>query len=150
MKAHKILFWIVIALLVFGTTACGGSGPSAAVKGFYSAVEKEDFEKAMEYFSSNTINSYGLNKLQQVLVYQLEELRNYGGIKNIDIIDETVVQDTALVKVRITMEDGSTTEDSVNLIKEDGDWKTAISNLEEEGLEKTIENLASIIGINLN
>lgn len=37
-----------------------------------------------------------------------------------------------------------------NKIKEDGDWKTAISNLEEEGLEKTIENLASKIGINLN
>lgn len=122
MKA-KLLFWIVIALIVFGTAACGGSGPSAAVKGFYKAVENEDFEKAIEYFSNNTINSYGLNKLQQVLVYQVQELQNYGGIKSIEIIDETVVQDTALVKVRIAMKDGSTIEDSVNLIKEDGDWK---------------------------
>lgn len=80
----------------------------------------------MGYLSSSTLQSLGDDKWQAALIEASHQMADQGGLKSVQIVDETVNGDIARVSVRITMEDGSEETDTIDLIKEDGDWKIKI------------------------
>jgi hypothetical protein len=108
---------------MFGLTGCAGSSPTATVKNFYKYVEREQYDKAASLFSSQALNTYGIQKLQSMLQMQAEQIKQAGGIKSFKVTDQTIVNDQAVVYFELTTGNGSVTPGSVNLVKEDGDWK---------------------------
>jgi hypothetical protein len=122
MKARISLFVLILAVL-FGLTSCGGSSPTATVKNFYKYVERGQYEKAASLFSSQSLNTYGLQKLESMLQMQASQIQQSGGIDNFKVTDETIVNDQAVVYFEITTGDGAVTPGSVNLVREDGGWK---------------------------
>ncbi len=123
MKNRKWIFAILFILLL--STACSilGSGPGGTVQKFFTAVDKGEIEEAMSYLSSRTIQTLGADKWRAVLLEATRELDNVGGITAVDIIEENIKGETAWVTVEITYGDGSSETDSMDLIKEDGNWK---------------------------
>ena len=117
--------WILVILFLLLSTACSvlGSGPGRTVQKFFTAVDRGEIEEAMSYFSSRTIQTLGADKWRAVLLEATRELDNVGGIAVVDIIDENIKGETAWVTVEITYGDGSSETDSMDLIKEDGNWK---------------------------
>jgi len=125
MKTRKRFLFVLFAFLAFFVTSCSAS-PSSVVKNFYNAVENNQYEKAAGYLSSNAISTFGLSKLEQVIASQADILIAQGGVKSLEITDESIVDDYATVTLKITMENGSVSSDKVSLVKEDGKWKIDI------------------------
>ena len=125
MKA-RVIFFILILVIVFGLTGCAGSGPTATVKKFYKYVERGDYDKAASLFSSQALNTYGIQKLQSMLQMQTSQIQQAGGIKKFKITDETIINNQAVVYFEITTGDGNVSSGSVNLVKENRDWKIDI------------------------
>lgn len=125
MKARMFLLFISV-VVVLGLVGCSGSSPSATVKNFYKYIEREQYEKAASLISRQAIDAYGIDKLVSVLRMQSSQIQQAGGIKSFKVTDQTIVNDNAVVYYEITTGDGTVAPGSVNLIKEDGDWKIDI------------------------
>ncbi|MDZ7763769.1 MAG: DUF4878 domain-containing protein [Melioribacteraceae bacterium] len=66
-------------------------------------------------------------KLEEGMTKQYETIKEKGGIDNIEFLSEDIQEDVANFKVKLTYGDGSTKEEKVKLVKEEGDWKLGIS-----------------------
>jgi len=110
-----VLVAVIAAALVFGMASCGGGGgPSAAAKGFITAVEKGD-AKAMEKYA--TAETAGL-------------IAAFGEKAKTSITEKGKVTDTSeeidgdTAKVTLTFANGET--EDLDLVKVDGKWKVTI------------------------
>ncbi|RMH42604.1 MAG: DUF4878 domain-containing protein [Gammaproteobacteria bacterium] len=122
---NKIL--IVFAILLGATLLTGCSaGPGKTVQRFFVAIDKGEIEEAIGYLSSSTIQSLGYDKWRAALIEASNQMAAEGGLKSVKVVEETVKGDIAQVTVKIVMGNGSEESDSVDLIKEDGDWKIRI------------------------
>ena len=122
----KTCFLILVSFIMF-FSGCVGSSPSKTVKEFYSAIDHGNISKATGLFSNRVIQTFGLSKLQQTIEFQLKAVENSGGIDSIEIIDEQIFGDTALVNIEVTYGNGNVIREDVQLVKEDGNWKIDIS-----------------------
>jgi hypothetical protein len=119
----RISLLLLVLVMVFGLAGCGGSSPTATVKNFYKYIERGQYEKAASLISSSAINTYGIDKLVSVLQMQSQQIQQSGGITSFKVTDQTIINDNAVVYFEITTGDGAVSPGSVNLVKEDGDWK---------------------------
>jgi hypothetical protein len=122
MKTRIVLSLLAI-VLVFSMTGCSSSSPSSVVKNFYKYTINEEYEKAASLFSQSAIDQFGIAKIEMIIQQQNEILMSMGGIQNFEVVDETIIEDNAMVQVKITFADGQEETDTVNLVKEDGKWK---------------------------
>ena len=120
---RKKLVLILVAVFVVLSLAGCSSGPDGAVKGFFKALDAGEVDKAMGYLSTSTLNALGHDKWQAALTSAVKDLQSKGGLSSVKVVDKKVHGDTAVVTVKLTFGDGSSETDTINLIKEDGDWK---------------------------
>lgn len=115
-----------LGLLVLGALfliACGGVGPGATVKQFYTLVEAGKVNEAMDLMAP------GIKDMMQALggaaVFGegTKEIKEKGGIKSIDILKEEITGEVAEVEVRIEYGDGSSHTETMQLTKVDGKWR---------------------------
>ena len=119
---QKLLAIFVLLLFATFLTGCS-SGPGSTVQKFFQAVDKGKVEESMGYLSSSTIQALGHEKWQAALIEMSNQMSTQGGLKSVDINEETVNGDIAQITVTVIMKDGSEDTDRMDLIKEDGDWK---------------------------
>lgn len=96
--------------------------PQSTVKGFFKDLEGGEINQAADTLSEEASQLYG-SKLKMGLQQAPEEIEAIGGIKKIEITDEEINGDLAEVAYVIEFGDGSTESGTMELIKEDGDWK---------------------------
>ena len=96
--------------------------PKSTVKGFFNDLEGGEINRATDTLSEEASQLYG-SKLKMGLQQAPEEIEAMGGIRKIEITDEAVKGDLAEVAYVIEFGDGSTESGTMELIKEDGDWK---------------------------
>jgi len=128
MKKVSIIIGFAIISLMFFTTSCSGpSTPGDTLKEFSYAMEKGNTDKVISMFGGEKgeMTAEDKEKLTALLASAKEEIEKKGGIKSIEIIEETISEDgkTAKVKAKTTFGDGSEDEGSSNFDLIDGEWK---------------------------
>jgi hypothetical protein len=122
-KLYFPVFILFIFLVLYFFPACTGAPqkPSQVVIAFMKAVEQGNFEKAQSMLSEASKDSWGnMENLQRSSEY----LKDREGLKDIEILDETMQADgKAYVTVRITFGNGETEEtDELPLVRKNGKW----------------------------
>ena len=125
----KRIIVTLIALMVLSVTACSSfDSPSTVVKNFYRQIETGKVNDAYDL-----ITKEGKEMLQQygggvaLLSDQTRKIKGKGGIKVISIRSEDITGDTAKVAFTLTYGNGTTKNDSEELIKEKGVWRITVS-----------------------
>ncbi len=132
----KTLRLLMIALIVsaIGMASCGGGSGSVAkndtpgqvVEKSYKLLQDENYEKVAAMFCSNgkMLTKEETEKLEGMMAWATTEHQKKDGIKEVIIIEETLVGDemTAKVKYNIVFNNGDEDDRKQNLKKIDGKW----------------------------
>lgn len=115
-------------LLSFIFVNCGGpSGPKDVVTDSFKMIENGDKSGAKDLVSSQVKAMVDDKKLDEGLDQKYEEIKEKGGISNIEFLSEDIKEEEADFKVKITYGDGTTKIEKAKVIKEDGDWKLGLA-----------------------
>jgi Domain of unknown function (DUF4878) len=142
------------------------NSPTAAIDGIFNAMKKGDVEEVKKYISSTdvamleagermmaAIDPEGIKKMKEKMIGSFKEKAKTISFK---LKNEKINGDRATVDAEIT-DNGKSGTHTVNLVKEDGSWKVAISKSREmfnsmkgdmgrdrKGLEGGLEKLKSM------
>lgn len=130
-KVNRIpLFLAVFAFMAFLISCSGGrNSPAGVSKSFIEKVEKGDTEAAAKMFEGmGTATEEEMQKSRALLDVSSKEIASKGGIKKIDVLDETISQNgqTAHVELKVTYGNGEEDESITRLIKTDEGWKITL------------------------
>ena len=118
----------VLLVVTFAFVNCGGaSGPKDIVIESFQMMEDNDQAGLKDLLSSQVKTMVDSEKLEEGMTKQHETIKEKGGIDNIEFLSEDIQEDVANFKVKLTYGDGSTKEEKVKLVKEEGDWKLGVS-----------------------
>lgn len=129
MRLAKLVF---IALCAVFLAACGSNEPKDVALSFEKAMIDGDVKKVMSqlYLAKNgdkPLTDTDKQALEGKLMMMTGEAKRQadarGGFDKVEFVEETVGENEAQVKMRIHFKDGSTSDDKVSLIKNDGKWK---------------------------
>jgi len=130
----KTLRLLMIALIASTITlaSCGGGSvakndtPGQVVEKSYKLLQDENYEKAAAMFCSNgkMLTKEETEKLEGMMAWATTEHQKKDGIKEVIIIEETLVGDelTAKVKYNIVFNNGDEDDRKQALTKIDGKW----------------------------
>jgi hypothetical protein len=116
-----------VALLLSSVLLAGcSSGPDAAVKGFYKALDKGELTAAKGYLSKQITDMLGDAKLEMALGEGSKNIAQCGGLDGVDVTlsgEGETRRGTAVISFK---GDCPQKNDDVMLVQEDGDWKIGI------------------------
>ncbi|MBR6285208.1 MAG: DUF4878 domain-containing protein [Muribaculaceae bacterium] len=135
MKIKSLILCAVVAMIALLLPGCKGSTPGSAYKSYAEQLQSKNYEGYVEGydFSSMAGDTAKVNSTKQALIGLLKmseaEMEKKGGIKSIEIIEETIQpgDSTAIVKARITYGDGSNNEGQTEMVRRDGEWKMMLN-----------------------
>lgn len=134
MKTFKILFSFALITAIFAVLSCGGSStPGDVVKTAMENIADENYDAAVAVYVTNKgeeLSEKEQNKIKAFLPSGKEDLDKKGGLKEIQIIKETISEDgtTATVKTQLIYGNGKKGEESdTKLIKVNGKWRIRIN-----------------------
>lgn len=116
-----ILSLLSVVALVIGCSSAKCETPSAVVVAAYTAGNEGRYSETEKYFSSELSSLFGVLRV----VWDLAT--NNGTIHAIEILEEKIRGEGAVVIFQLHFKDGSTRDDYEGLIKEDGVWKIAFA-----------------------
>jgi hypothetical protein len=133
MKKGLSKIGLLIAVFAIGSVmiSCSGgkSTPARATLAFTDNIEKGNFDAAVNLMQgANDATAEEKEKLKSFMSESSKEMKEKGGIKDKEILKETLSKDgnTATVEMRITYGDGTTDASDTKLIKTDDGWKIRI------------------------
>ncbi len=114
-----------IALAALLLAACGGSGPANTAMAFNKAVAAGKTSTAMDMMTLGSQFESGemRDKVEDGLAEAGKEMRDAGGIKKMEVVEEDVGESRATVTLRTTLKNGDVNEDDYAFRKVDGKWK---------------------------
>lgn len=119
----------LVGLLVvgglIGLLFSGGSGPGATAKDFFWALEQGDLQEARGMMSAQLRGLLSDDKLNMALAQNQAQAQQRSGLQDIEVVQETVNGDRAVVQVKLVYGNGFSDVQSVRLVQEEGDWKIA-------------------------
>lgn len=117
----------LVVLLVIGGLAAlllsGGSSPAKTASDFFWALEQGNVEEAKGMMSGQLRAVLDDRKLTMVLAQNRAVAEQRGGLQDIEVVQETINNETALVRLKLVYGDGHTDIQNTKLILEDNDWK---------------------------
>jgi hypothetical protein len=128
----KIGYLALTALFIGLAVACSSTpaSPSAALKTYYDALMKGDYEKFVDgiYFSEAKTSAEIKEEKEGYLALLKDKVDKSTDsdemFTDIEVLSEEILEDgnNAVVKVKYIYANGKTTEDSCEMIKKDGKW----------------------------
>ena len=121
--------WLPVLCLLALCVACSSSTTSSetevAIQQFYDRLGAEDYTAVLAMYNVEVRQALQISggQVDQGFVEWAQEETKMGRVDRIEIVEESVENDTAEVKYRVVYGDGSTTERSVGLTREEGQWK---------------------------
>lgn len=119
----KTLLLIALAL----TAACllvacsSANGPEAVAKTAITALQKGDYDAYAATFNLSSSDQKMLAGLAEEKID--EQIGKKGGIKSFKIVESSVDEDKAKVKVHLSYKDGSEEDQNMAFVKVDNEWK---------------------------
>lgn len=129
MKAKRRVILAAIVLLL-ANLSCGifSKSPENTVKSFYKALDKGEVDEALGYLSMETTQTLGYDKWRAALIDASRQTSMEGeGIKQIEILESDVNGDIAWVRVEVRYENGTSEVTTLDLVKENDEWKIEIN-----------------------
>ena len=128
-KIFSILLLFTVVSLAF--TSCTQDSPGAACKAYLEKMKSGDYKGCAEGFAFEDTKSPEENEQMTAMIEGLlkdkadKAIKEKGGIKDIQIVEETMGEDgnTATVKVKFVYGDGTEKEDTQDMVKQNGVWK---------------------------
>lgn len=129
MRLAKLVF---IAFCAVFLAACGSNEPKDVALSFEKAMIDGDVKKVMSQLylvkkGDTPLTDADKQAIEGKLMMMTGEVKNKtqarGGFDKVEFVEETVGENEAQVKVRLHFKDGSTSDDKVYLIKNDGKWQ---------------------------
>lgn len=117
------VFVCLLTLPAVLLNGCLGGTPQDTAEDFYRYVEAGEITKAMGLLADDTYDKMGRDKIRTALEMQTRRLADQGGIEKFEIVEAEIHAELADLEVQITLGDGTTMNETVNLRKVDGDWK---------------------------
>jgi hypothetical protein len=137
MKNSTIFKMLLTAILIIAFTACGTStksnAPGDTVKSLFKTVQNKQFDKTAAFYvtkDGEKLSDEELKKLEGMFGMAAKEYDKKDGIDKIEITEETISEDgnSAKVKYILHFKNGDTDNDTMSLIKVNGDWAVQITN----------------------
>lgn len=123
----KLLVAAIVLSLIFVNCGGGPSGPKEVVTESFKMMESGDKSGVKDLLSTQVKAMIDDKKLDEGLDKKYEEIKEKGGISNIEFLSEDIQENEASFKVKLTYGDGSTDTEKAKAVKEDGEWKLGIS-----------------------
>lgn len=131
MRKSNLLTVLVIALS-FVLSSCGGStgssnSPSKAVEKAFGYYLKKDYDRMAAMYANGEgkkLTKEELDKVKAMMPYATQQDEKKGGLKDFEIVEETIADDGNSAKVKVVKKYGNGKEDTdrLTLVKVDGDW----------------------------
>ncbi len=128
----KVIYLSLSVLCMLLIVACSsGSTPSAAAKKYVGYMQSGDYEKFVDGIAfPEEASAEELQQAKDMYVSMFKEkgdkeLKEKGGIKNVEIVSETIAEDgkTAVVEVKLIYGNGTEDTDEMDMVLDKGDWK---------------------------
>lgn len=141
-KVPKKGLWITLGVLLAIAIGVGitlfvlsrRNSPSATVEKAFEALKKNDSEGFCDQFNlSNTTQPYARDVVRKMMSFLS------GNFKDIEILDEKVEDQKAVVTVNIIFDDNKTEEMELHLVKIDDQWKIEPLGDMDFGLDSLFE-----------
>jgi predicted SnoaL-like aldol condensation-catalyzing enzyme len=125
-------FLVVVALTLLGVGCGGGSNsPTEIEKAMYSQFQKGNYEKAVEVMVDNLESDEApaaeerTEFIKSFTEKAKESIEAQGGIKDFEVVKETISEDgeTATVEIKIIYGNGEEETQTSKYVKKDGVWK---------------------------
>lgn len=131
----KEIYWSFAMLCMALVMSCSsGNTPGAAAKKYMGYMQTADYEKFVEgiFFPEET-SAEELQQAKDMYVAMFKEkgeemLKEKDGIKDIEIVSETIAEDgkTAVVELKMVYGNGETDTDKMDMILDKGAWKMSV------------------------
>lgn len=131
----KVIYLSLAMMCILSMIACSsGSTPGAAAKKYVGYMQAGDYEKFVEgiAFPEET-SAEELQQAKDMYVAMFKEkgdkeIQEKGGVKDIEILSETIAEDgkTAVVEVKMIYGNGETDTDKMDMILDNGNWKISM------------------------
>ena len=123
----KLLVTAVVLSFIFVNCGGGPSGPKDVVTESFKMMENGDKDGIKDLLSTQVKALVDDKKLDEGLENSFNEIKEKGGIANIEFLSEDIKDEEATFKVKITYGDGTTKTEKSKVVKEDGKWKLGVS-----------------------
>lgn len=123
----KVFVIVLAASFIFVNCGGGPTGPKDVVVDSFEMMESGDKAGVKDLLSSQVKAMVDDKKLDEGLDKKYDEIKEKGGIANIEFLSEDIQENEAEFKVKLTYGDGSESTEKAKVVKEDGDWKLGIS-----------------------
>lgn len=111
-------------VLSLSLSSCSGNGPEDTAKKFIEYTNQGEFSKAKELSTDKTAAMLGMAEGFAQGQGKMEEMKEKNKDVKVEIISSEVNEDKATVKFKLTGgENTSGSENQLNLVKVDGEWK---------------------------
>jgi len=117
---HYVWVPMLIAALAAG---CSAQGPEAVARAFYNHLEDGEIEAAIDLLSSQTVGQIPREKLRAGFREVALDIEKKGGIDELELVDQTVKGEIARLSMAVRYGNGSTENETVVLVREDGAWR---------------------------
>ncbi|RGM45247.1 MULTISPECIES: DUF4878 domain-containing protein [Bacteroides] len=128
----KVLYFSLVLTVMLAMVSCSSStnSPGAAMKEYSKYLQKGDYVKFVDGLAFDDKQTPEQIKEQKeglasmIKEKGMKEYEKKGGIKDIEILSETISEDgnTAVVKTKTTFGNGETEEGDQKMVKKDGKW----------------------------
>lgn len=124
MKFFKLFF---LALVAFFVVACGSSNPEDLAKNFTKDLYSGDAKSVMSYIDlseakSDEEKTFVNGKITQVVAENAAKAKRMGGVKDIQIEEKTINEDSAKIRVLVLFNNDNNQSSNVFLAKKDRKW----------------------------
>lgn len=120
----KLMTITLVCAIAFVIAACssGGSEPKTVVEDYITALQKGNYQKALDYCD------YTQEEKEKLVALLEEKAKQDDGqimpLKSFEVIDQQIDEEagTAVVTVSVTNDKDETNERKLSLVKHDGKW----------------------------
>jgi uncharacterized protein YchJ len=125
-KIYSFALAVIALVTMAACSTAASSGPGDALKSYYEALIKGDYVKFADGLLLKDTEDPAKQK-EEVTALLKEKLANAPSEKKlsgVEVVSEKISEDgnSADVTVKLTMADGSTSEDDQKMVKVDGKW----------------------------
>jgi len=132
MKTKIFIASVVVVFMAMVLTSCAGSAsPGETFKKHAMCLVDKNYEGYVDGVDIKTegMSEEKIKEARSTLIGLLSlssgEMDKKGGLKNVEVLEETINpgDTTAVVKAKYTYGDGSTKEEQVEMVKRGNEWK---------------------------
>lgn len=113
---------MLMSTISLALVGCGGGGPEGTVKKWFNAMNEGKHSEAVKYLAPALAEFAKMDGGKAMS----DDMTNSGTMSKLEIVSSEVRGEGATVNARVHYKDGGVEDQTVTLVKIDGDWKVTL------------------------